>query len=516
MATEIGNRLWRFHGGLKLRNYKVMSTDHAVLHGLPIPEQLILPISQHMGIPARPVVEPGDKVLKGQVVAIGDGFVSASVHAPSSGTVTAIAKRLVPSAAGGTMGISIVLETDGEDKWIQRDGIRNFETLAPDEIRARVSNAGIVGLGGAVFPSHIKLMRDIHQTVETVILNGVECEPYISCDEMLMRERAVPVVTGGRMMRHALEAKRCIIAIEDHMELAGRVLREVVAEIGDDRVSVVDVPTIYPQGGERQLIETLTGQQVPSGGLPVQIGVVCHNVATAAAVQDAITDGIPLISRYVTVTGPGVKNPSNVEALIGTPLSQLIEACGGYTGDVPMLIVGGPMMGYAMSTDDLPVIKATNCVLALVSEDVRETQEEMPCIGCMECVNVCPADLLPQTLFLHAKERQLEQARSYGIFDCIECGCCAYVCPSHIPLVDYYRVTKNRIWKIDEQRQKAEHARRRHEFRERRRQRQETARTDHLRERERALDTKDPQDAIAEAVKRSRQHRARRHRKDKD
>ena len=516
MTTEIGKRLWPFHGGLKLRNYKRISTDHASLHRLPIPKELSLPISQHMGAPARPVVEPGDKVLKGEVVAAGDGFVSASVHAPSSGTITAIEKRLVPSPAGGTMGISIVLETDGEDEWIERDGVLNFETLPPDEVRTRVAAAGIVGLGGAVFPSHIKLMRDIHQQVETVILNGVECEPYISCDEMLMRERAVPVVAGGRIMRHALEAERCIIAIEDHMEEAGRVLREAVAETGDDRISVVEVPTIYPQGGERQLIQTLTGRQVPSGGLPVQIGLVCYNVGTAAAVHDAIADGIPLISRYVTVTGPGVNNPSNVEALIGTPLSQLIEACGGYTDDVPRLIVGGPMMGFAMSSDDLPVIKATNCLLAMVSEDVRETQEEMPCIGCMECVNVCPAYLLPQTLFVHAKERDLEQAQSYGIFDCIECGCCAYVCPSHIPLVDYYRVAKARIWKIEEQRQKAEHARRRHEFREHRRERQEAERAGRLREREKALDTQDPHDAIADAVKRSRQHRARRHWKDKD
>lgn len=508
MSTRIGDRLWQFHGGLKLRDYKRMSTDHRALHQLPLPEELVIPLGQHMGAPARPTVEVGDRVLKGQSLAAGDGFVSATVHASSSGTVTAIEDRLTPNPAG-LRTECVVIRTDGEDRWVKREGVRNFETLSADEIRARTAAAGIVGLGGAVFPSHIKLMRDIHHEVHTVILNGAECEPYISTDEMLMRERPHPVVSGGRIMRHALGAEYCVIAVEDHMDEASRVLRAAVKESGDDRLSVVEVPTIYPQGGERQLIEVLTGLQVPSGGLPIQVGVVCYNVGTAAAVHDAIIEGIPLISRYVTVTGHGIGNPSNVEALIGTPISELVDVCGGYVGGVQRVLMGGPMMGFALATDDLPVVKATNCILAMQTHEVRETQEEMPCIRCMECVNVCPANLLPQQLFWHAQANELEQVQAYGIFDCIECGCCAYVCPSHIPLVEYYREAKAHIWKIEEQRQRAEHARRRHEHRELRRQRREDERTERLRQRQEALEKTDATDAIADAVKRSRRSKTR-------
>jgi electron transport complex protein RnfC len=309
-------------------------------------------------------------------------------------------------------------------------------------LRQHLELGGIVGLGGAVFPMSVKLDASAARREPQVLLNGVECEPYISCDDMLMRERAQDVVLGASILLHALGAKTCIIAVEDDMPEAARALRSAVDRGHDERIQIAVVPRVYPAGGQRQLITTVFGVEVPYDALPTEIGILCQNVATAAAVARWVRDGQPLTSRIVTVTGDGVQQPANLEVRLGTPVASVIADCGGYTERMTRLIMGGSMMGVALPHDELPVTKATNCVIAASALDLQPRAAEMPCIRCGNCSEVCPAILLPQQLHWYVQGRDLETLETYGLMDCIECGCCDYVCPSQIPLAERFREMK--------------------------------------------------------------------------
>lgn len=453
-------KLWRFPGGFRLPGHKRESTYLPVIPAR-LPSRLILPLQQHIGAPAKALVTVGDKVIKGQMIAQADGYVSAPVHAPTSGIVTAIGDRPIPHPSG-LNAPCIVIEPDGEETWGGRHRVENYAELDPSALRNIIREAGVVGLGGASFPTYIKLNPSI-KTVDTLILNGVECEPYITCDDMLMRERPQQIIAGLLVMRHALHTHRCIIGVEDNKPEASAALKQAIRELRVEGMEVVEVPTLYPAGGEKQLIKVLTGKEVPSNGLPIHIGIVCQNVATAVAVYRAIEFGEPLISRYVTVTGPDIPQPRNLETLLGTPISELIKQCGGAPADAGMPIMGGPMMGFPLHSIEAPVVKATNCVL--VGTDVVAKAREMPCIRCGACHDACPVSLLPQQLYWHARGKDFDKIQEYNLFDCIECGCCTAVCPSNIPLVQYYRFAKAEIWAKEREKQKADVARARHEFR---------------------------------------------------
>ncbi len=460
------DRLFRFHGGLKLASHQEITAQTPIAVAA-IPPLLVLPLLQHIGEPADCLVKAGDTVYKGQTIARPVGTVSAPVHASSSGTVIAVEPRPITHPSG-LQAMCVIIETDGKDQWQEpgKAGL-DYTSMDPAALCTHIRLAGIVGLGGAGFPTPVKLAGSGNR-VDLLLINGAECEPYISCDNRLLQERAEEVIGGTRILQHIVQANSCIIAIEEHMSGAGQALEAALDESNETAIRIVRVPDIYPTGGERQLIKVLTDREVPSQGLPMDVGIICQNVGTAAAIFNSVTRNQPLLSRIVTVSGCGISNPRNVEALAGTPVSHLVRICGGYTNNVERLLIGGPMMGYAVSTDSVPVIKTTNCVLAVTHEEMPPPPPELACIRCGKCTEVCPADLLPQQLYWYARSGNYDTAQDYDLFDCIECGCCAYVCPSHIPLVQYYRHAKTEIWSQEKQKQAADIARQRHEARQER------------------------------------------------
>ena len=480
-------KIWRFPGGLRLESHKKQSTKQP-LRQPPIPARITLPVQQHIGAPAESLVNQGDFVYKGQPIARPSGYISAPVHASTSGTVVKIANEAVPHPSGLT-GPCVTIDTDGLDQWYphQPKPITDYTALDPTSLRVRVRESGIVGLGGAAFPTAVKLNPQLNHPPKTLVINGVECEPYISCDDMLMRERYDEILEGVRIVQHALEMQHCIIAIEDEMTRAIDAMQAALDRAEIDTIELVSVPTIYPAGGERQLVKVLTGKEVPSNGFPQDIGIICHNVGTAYAVYQAVILGQPLISRIVTVTGKGINSPCNLEVLLGTPISHVIEACGGYTPEVERLIMGGPMMGFALSSDEVPVIKSTNCVLAASAKEVETPSPAMPCIRCGECAHVCPSLLLPQELYRYARTKEFDKIQELNLFDCIECGCCAYVCPSHIPLVHYYRFAKNEIAALERERKLADKSRQRYEYRQQRLAQEKSQRAERLAKKKAAL-----------------------------
>jgi len=457
-------RLWEFPGGLHLDDHKAESTRRPV-ERLPLPATLTVPLQQHIGEAAEILVAVGDRVLGGQTLARATGYVSAAVHAGTSGTVTAVEERPVPHPSGLTA-MCVVIDTDGRDQWVAPLPPLDWQASSPMELRQRVRECGLVGLGGAAFPSSVKLNPTGERALEHLIVNGAECEPWIACDDMLMRERAAEIVEGIRIVAHALRPREVLIGVEDNKPEAIDALRSAVEAAGAREIEVVPVPTRYPAGGEKQLVYTLTGKEVPSDGIPLQIGVVCHNVGTLAALRRAVVEGRPLTDRYVAVTGPGIREPRVVEALVGTPFRDLVDFCGGYAGDVDRLLMGGPMMGFAVADDGVALVKATNCILAATPALFPAPDTAMPCIRCGACTDACPASLLPQQLYWYARAQDFERVQDHSLFDCIECGACAYVCPSHIPLVQYFRYAKTEIWAQERDRQKADIARDRHEFRQ--------------------------------------------------
>jgi len=456
----MSSSLWKIFGGLKLPDFKSVSMSQAT-QDAPLPKILTLPLKQHIGHATEAIIQVGDTVLKGQMIATAKDYVSAPIHAPSSGKIIAIEKHLMPHPSGIETDC-IVIETDGKEQWIECVEHKNYRQLEANDLRKIIHDAGVVGLGGAGFPSYIKLTPGSN-IIDTLILNGAECEPYITCDAMLMQEQSRKIIDGLNIMRHALQVEKCIVAIEDNKRAAHTMLVNALTEHEAEYIKVIQVPTLYPAGGEKQLIKTITGKEVPSNGLPINIGIVCHNVATAAAVATAVLEGKPLISRYVTVTGEGIDKPRNLNVLFGTPFSKLIDFCGRNT-KAKQIIMGGPMMGFEVANDNVPVIKTSNCILVRAREEKHEFI--MPCIRCGKCAEVCPAQLLPQQLYWYAKAKNFDKTQDYNLFDCIECGCCSYVCPSHIPLVQYYRFAKTEIYALEQEKKSSDIARERHEFRQ--------------------------------------------------
>jgi Na+-translocating ferredoxin:NAD+ oxidoreductase subunit C len=447
--------LHHFHGGVHPPEHKRESSELPSAHA-PLPPRLILPLQQHIGAKAKSLVQVGDKVLKGQMLACADGTLSAAIHAPTSGTVLSVDYHAVPHPSG-LPDLCITLEANGDDRWMEK---APFDYLAnpKEELLAKLRDGGIVGLGGATFPTHVKFTA---QSVQTLVLNGAECEPWITTDDCLMRERAAEIVQGIAILRHLVSPEETLIGIEDNKPQAIAAMQQACA--GTD-IEVISVPTLYPTGGEKQLIRILTGKEVPAGGRPLNIGVACCNVATAYAAHRLVNHGEPLISRMVTVTG-SVKTPQNFEVLLGTPIEEMVQLAGAPLPGSDGFIIGGPMMGLHVDVGQLPVVKSTNCIIVKSPQLFPSPPPALPCIRCTRCAEVCPADLQPQELYWFAKAKNFGKAQEYHLFDCIECGACSYVCPSHIPLVQYYRFAKSEIWTREKEKAAADAARERHEFR---------------------------------------------------
>ncbi len=457
-------RLFKFNGGVKPAYNKEASTGLPIAVA-PTPTLLVIPLHQSIGGMPRPLVKTGERVLKGQRIGSADGNVSSAVHASTSGTVVAVEMRLMPHTSG-LSALCVVIEPDGRDEWIPRQPF-DFRSALPAQILDYLRDAGVVGLGGAVFPSYIKLNPGQQRKLDTLVLNGAECEPFITCDDVLMRERAATILKGALIMREMLNAGRVLIGIEDNKPEAIAAMKVAAQAIngaaGDSAIQVASVPTLYPAGGAKQLIRVLTGIEVPHGKRSTDYGVQCFNVGTAYAIFEAVTLGQPLISRIVTVAG-NVGQARNFEVLLGTPMRDLIALCSPLP-DSDRVVMGGPMMGLRMPDDSVPVVKATNCVLVGSKALFPPPPAEMPCIRCGDCAKACPADLQPFELYWFSRAKVFGKAQEYSLFDCIECGCCAYVCPSHIPLVDYYRFAKSEIWARELEKKSADAARERYEFR---------------------------------------------------
>ena len=465
--------LFSFKGGVKPASHKDESTQTPIAQA-PLPARLVVPLRQSAGAAPLPRVKPGQKVLKGECIGAPEGNFSSAVHAPTSGTVRAVEPRTLPHPSG-LAALCVEIEADGEERWIERTPV-NYLAEPPDALRDLLRDAGIVGLGGATFPSHIKLKPGAAGRIGTLIINGAECEPWITCDDMLMRERAEGIVRGIRILRHIVAAERVLVGIEDNKPQALAALRAATAQAPD--LEVVAVPTRYPAGGEKQLIRVLTGIEIPYGRLGTEFGVQCFNVGTAYSVHRAVELGEPLVSRIVTVTG-NVARPGNFETLIGTPIDALL-ALAGPKADTDRLILGGPMMGFTLPRGDLPVTKAANCILAASPALFPPRGPELPCIRCGACTRACPAELQPHELYWFARAKNFGKAQEYHIFDCIECGCCAYVCPSNIRLVDYYRFAKTSMRALEREKAAADAARSRFEFRSFRTEREQKEKAERL------------------------------------
>ncbi len=472
-------QLWNFSGGVHPAEHKQLSTARAI-QVAGIPGQLVLPLQQHIGEPAEPVVAVGDYVLKGQKIADVSHGMGVPVHASTSGVIESVGDHPVPHPSGMT-DKCIVLKPDGKDEWCERYPISDYRKLDRDRVLGIIHSAGISGMGGAGFPTYIKLKPRRDRKVDTLILNGAECEPYITADDMTMRERADEVVSGLKVMAWILRPERCVIGIEDNKPEAAAALREATQ---GTKIEIAIVPTKYPSGGEKQLIQILTGMEVPSGGIPADIGVMCQNIGTAVAVSRAVFEGTPLITRIVTLTGEALEKPGNYDVLLGTPVDCLLEQAGLQPDRASRLILGGPMMGYTLTTTAVPVIKTSNCIIAATASELPSPPPEQACIRCGQCAEVCPMELLPQQLFWHAKATEFEKAEHLNLFDCIECGACSYVCPSAIPLVQYYRYAKGEIRVQRAEQLKADRARERFEARQERLEREQQEKD--LRRKERA------------------------------
>jgi electron transport complex protein RnfC len=432
---------------------------------LPIPEKLLVPLSQHIGAPANACVKVGQKVLKGQKIADATGSVSVPMHAPTSGTISAIEDRPIAHSSGMSAPC-IEITSDGKDNWIDHEGIADFEHSSPKALTKIIADAGIAGMGGAGFPSAIKLSPGHRRPIDTLIVNATECEPYITADDSAIRERAAEIIEGIGILSHILgNPSNILIGIEDNKPEAIAALQPHVADSG---ISVVSFPTKYPSGGEKQLIYILTGKELASGTLPADAGMVCINIGTTYAIKRAVVNGEPLISRVTTMTGNACGINRNYETLIGTPVSHMLAHSEFNEAACSRLVMGGPMMGFSLTSADVPVVKTTNCILAPSYSEIPDDEPAQPCIRCGMCAEACPASLLPQQLFWYSQAEDHDRLEAHNLFDCIECGACSYVCPSNIPLVQHYRHSKGEILKAREEKVKSDHARERFEFHQQR------------------------------------------------
>ena len=466
------DKIWDFDGGIHPPEMKTQSNG-TPLRQVPLAQRFVIPLKQHIGAEGELCVKPGERVLRGQPLTRGWGRML-PVHAPTSGTVVAIEPHATahPSALPE---MSIIIEADGEDRWINRDGWQDYQNHTREALIERIHQYGVAGLGGAGFPTGIKL-RGGGDKITTLIINAAECEPYITADDRLMQDCAAQVIEGIRILGHILQPQQILIGIEDNKPQAISMLRAVLADAHD--ISLRVIPTKYPSGGAKQLTQILTGKQVPHGGRSSDIGVLMQNVGTAYAVKRAVIDGEPLTERVVTLTGEAVSQPGNVWARLGTPVSHLLEHAGFCPTAEQLVIMGGPLMGFTLPWLDVPVVKITNCLLAPSASEMGEQAEEQNCIRCSACADACPADLLPQQLYWFSKGQQHDKATAHNISDCIECGACAWVCPSSIPLVQYFRQEKAEISAIRQEEQRAAEAKARFEARQIRLEREKLARAE--------------------------------------
>ena len=468
-----------FHGGVHPPENKSQSTQLPIAK-LAMPAKLVLPLRQHVGNMPKLKVSVGEQVLKGQLLAEADGNVSAAIHAPTSGVITAIEDAIIPHPSG-LPDRCIILTPDHQDTWIEKSPTdwRNTERA---ELVKKLRTSGIVGLGGATFPTHIKLNAQGKSGVHTLVINAAECEPYISCDDMLMRERADEVIKGIAIAQHLLGASHVLIGIEDNKPEATAAMQAAVLAANTPSMQVKTVPTLYPSGDARRLIYLLLGLEIPSDKRSTDLGIQVFNVATVLALHRYFDFGEPSLSRIVSMTGD-VTQPQNFEILFGTPVGDLVKAAGGAKDSVNRYIMGGPMMGFdlpAFNRENMavPLTKAANCIIAASPALFAEPPPAMPCIRCARCADACPVSLQPQELYWFAKGNEFEKAREYKLFDCIECGACSYVCPSNIPLVQYYRFGKSEIIALDRAKEAADIARERNDFKLERIEREKTERAE--------------------------------------
>lgn len=425
-----------FKGGVHPSENKELTASKGI-ETVPLPKKVIIPFSQHTGAPSKPLVNKGDEVKTGQKIGEIAGKISVPTHATISGKVLDI--KEVPHPVLGSRSLACIIESDGKDEWVAREEREDYLNLNPQELVEIIKEAGIVGLGGAAFPTHIKLSPPKDKPIDTLIINGCECEPYLTADHRLMLDNTQGILKGAEILKKILNPERVIIAIEDNKPDAIERMKKSVKNF-----EVRGLKTKYPEGAEKQLIYALTKREVPSGGLPMDVGCLVQNVGTTLAVYEAVRFSKPLIERVVTVTGDGIREPKNLRVRIGTPIKDLIDECGGYKEPPAKIILGGPMMGLAQYSDELPVLKGTSGILILTPKTV-EVPEEGPCLRCARCVDACPMNLLPCEIAKFIKNRQFLKAKEYGVLDCIECGCCSYVCPSKIRLVHLFKFGKSEI-----------------------------------------------------------------------
>ncbi|MBK1679123.1 electron transport complex subunit RsxC [Rhodocyclus tenuis] len=467
-------QLFKFRGGVKPASHKTESSS-AAIRPAPLPMHLYLPLRLSARTLAQPCVAVGDSVLKGQRIASADGMMGTAIHAPTSGVVRAIDDGPYPHPSALPVP-RIIIETDGAERWCELQPLDRAQAT-PDQIRQHLRNSGIVGLGGAGFPSHVKLSPGAAK-IETLVINGAECEPWITCDDRLMRERAPSIIAGAQVLRDVLGARRVLVGIEDNKPEAVAAMQQAASDAADASISVIAVPTRYPAGGEKQLIRVLTGIEIPFGKLGFHFGVQCFNVGTAYAVHRAVAFGEPMISRVVTLTG-NVEQTGNWETLVGTPIEEFIKL-GRPKADTDRYLMGGPMMGITLPSVEAPLIKTSNCIIAGSPALFPPAPPEMPCIRCGSCARACPHELQPFELYWHARAKDFGKAQQYHLFDCIECGCCSFVCPSHIPLVQYFRFAKGEIWSRERDKKAAEAAKARFEFRNERDEREKAEKAERL------------------------------------
>ena len=446
----------RIRGGVHPEARKEKTADENIVTNFPLPKTLYIPLQQHVGKPAEPLIRVGDKVLKGQLLAYSQGLISAPVHAPSSGIILDVNDYPAPHPSALPIRM-IVLETDGLDEWFTSPIPEDPFQLTPEDISLRVGAAGIVGLGGATFPTAVKLNMGRENQIETLIINGSECEPYLSCDDRLMQERAEQIIDGVRLMLHGMESDHAVVAIEDNKPHAFYAMQ--IAAKPYSSIKVMQIPTQYPMGWDRQLIRYVTGKEVPVGCRSSEVGVTIHNVGTAYAVHKAIRYGQALVNRVLTVSGGAVAKPMNVEVPLGTLISEVFAFCEVNLEQTARIIMGGPMMGESLPHADLPTVKATSGLLALSESELKAT-EVQPCIRCAACVTVCPVGLRPLDMANNIRVNQFDTAVDIGLKDCISCGCCSYICPSNIPLVQYFKYASGEIVARQQAQHKSEQTKR--------------------------------------------------------
>ncbi|MBE6038561.1 MAG: electron transport complex subunit RsxC [Anaerofustis stercorihominis] len=425
-----------FKGGIH-PSYNKHYTEKLPIEDMPAPKVVVIPMSQHIGAPAKPVVEVGQEVKMGQLIGEAGGFISANIHSSVSGVVTAIEPK---TSSNGSKVTCVVIENDFKDTVHESVQPKDWTTMDKDAILQAIADAGVVGLGGATFPTRAKLVPSPDSVIDHMIINGAECEPYLTSDHALMREHAEKVVGGLKIMMKVLGQTKGYIGIEDNKEDAIQAIKAA----SDDSIEIYSLHTKYPQGGEKQLVNAITGREVPSGGLPAAVGCIIANSGTAAATYEALTTGMPLISRIVTVTGSGIKNPKVLRFRIGTPTKDILEYCGGLTDDCVKVVSGGPMMGFAQYDMDVPATKGTSGLLCMNAKDAA-IEEPSACIRCAKCTHACPMHLMPLYISGYAEKGNVAMLEEYSALDCIECGSCAFVCPARRPLVSTIRLAKRLV-----------------------------------------------------------------------